>query len=267
MITHIPLSLVQKGLALFVDLDMVDTHDGAIFIKNWSKYQSEDKLKARRENDRIRQKRHRDKERIKMQSPSHSNQMSRDSHISALCDVTHQNRQDTRKEKTTTEQTRLLLQGTPFANVSDQELNDLEKRHGAELLLKAADIAAETWRKNGTDKHNPIGYLQSLCTSLIVPGWYVSLEEREARANEIRHREMTTKAEQLQIKTEEEAKTAAMDLLWDSFSDEQREEYCRKAFPSFSNNIKPGQEITTILAKVLAWDEKQSGNTEKMSQQ
>jgi len=264
MISKIPLSVVKKGLALFVDLDMVDTHDRAIFIKNWSKYQSEDKLKARRENDRLRQKRYRDKERIKMQSPPHSSQMSRDNHGGALRDVTIQNRTDKKQDKTTTEQTMLLLQGTPFAIVSAQEISDLEERHGAGKLLKAADIAAETWRKDGKDRHNPVGYLQSLCTSLIVPGWYVSFDAREAKANDVRQREMTTKAEHLRIKTEEEAKNTAQTLLWNSFSDEQREEYCKRSTPKFSTNIQLPFEVATILAKKMAWDERPLDMAEKM---
>lgn len=264
MITHIPLPILQKGLALFVDLDMVDRHDGAIFIKNWSKYQSEDKLKARRENDRIRQKRCRDKERDKMQSSPLSNQTSRDNHGGASRDVTLQNRQDKKQKQTTTEQTMSLLQGTPFAIVSDQEVKDLEERHGAGKLLKAADIAAETWRKDRRDRHNPIGYLQSLCASLIVPGWYVSFDDRAAKANDIRQREKTTKDEQLKLRAEVKAKDTVSDLMWNSFSDEQREEYCKRATPKFSTNIQLPFEVITILAKEMAWNERSLDKAEKM---
>lgn len=48
MVTDIPLPTVQLGLATFAGLEMID-QDGAVAIsKNWSKYQSEDKLEARR---------------------------------------------------------------------------------------------------------------------------------------------------------------------------------------------------------------------------
>jgi predicted phage replisome organizer len=258
MITHIPLPIVKKGLTRFADLDMIDNNDGAIFIKNWSKYQSEDKLKARRENDKIRQQRFREKERNKIQSTHHPNCMSRDSHIGLSHDITLQNKQETRREKrTTTEQARLLLEGTSFAQISDQELNNLEKRHGATRLLQATDIAVETWRRNHIDKHNPGGYLQSLCASLTVPEWYVSFEEREAINQDIQHRKMLANAEQLKIETNENAKTIAMDTLWESLTAEQQEQYCNRARPNFSNNIKPSIAITTIMAKLLAWEEAQ----------
>ena len=66
MITDIPLSTVQLGLSIFAELDMIDQQDGALFIKNWRKYQSEDKLEAWRAKDRIRQQRHRENERSKI---------------------------------------------------------------------------------------------------------------------------------------------------------------------------------------------------------
>jgi hypothetical protein len=65
----------------------------------------------------------------------------------------------------------LLLTDTPFAKISESEILGLEERHGTKRLLQAADIAAETWRRNREDKHNPGGYLNALCTSLMVPDW------------------------------------------------------------------------------------------------
>ena len=47
MVTDIPLPIVQLGLSIFNELDMIDQQDGVLFIKNWRKYQSEDKLEAR----------------------------------------------------------------------------------------------------------------------------------------------------------------------------------------------------------------------------
>ena len=63
ILTGISLSTVRFGLITFAELGMIDRKDGAIFIKNWRKYQSEDKLEARRAKDRLRQQRHREKER------------------------------------------------------------------------------------------------------------------------------------------------------------------------------------------------------------
>ena len=97
MVMDIPLPTVQLGLKTFADLDMIDSKDGAIFIKNWRKYQSEDKLKARREKDRLRQQRHRQKEREKLQALPPPEQVSRDNHVSRSRDVTQENRQQQRK--------------------------------------------------------------------------------------------------------------------------------------------------------------------------
>ena len=115
MVTGIPLPTVRLGLSTFAKLGMIDSKDGAIFIKNWIKYQSEDKLEARREKDRLRQQRHREKEREKLRSLPSPDEVSRDSNVIMSRDVTQENRQDkSRVEKTTTEEARLLLSGTPL---------------------------------------------------------------------------------------------------------------------------------------------------------
>jgi len=108
-----------------------------------------------------------------------SDQVSRDNNVTMSRDVTLENREDkNRGEKTTTYQVRLLLSGTPLSKISDQELQVLVKRHGLERLLQAADVAAETWRRNHEEKYNPCGYLHSLCTSLMVRDRYVPFAER-----------------------------------------------------------------------------------------
>ena len=258
MVMDIPLPTVQLGLKTFADLDMIDSKDGAIFIKNWRKYQSEDKLKARREKDRLRQQRHRQKEREKLQALPPPEQVSRDNHVSRSRDVTQENRQDkSREEQTTTEKVRLLLSGTSLAKISNQELKSLEKRHGSEQLLHAADIAAETWRRNREDKHNPGGYLQSLCASMVVPDWYVPYEQRRAVAKDAQHRTRVVGIEKASSRAQEKAKDEAMDALWNSLSAEQHEEYRKRALASFPENIRPSMTVTTIMAKLLASKEAQ----------
>jgi predicted phage replisome organizer len=147
MVTDIPLPTVQLGIMTFLGLDMIDRQDGAIFIKNWGKYQSEEKLEARREKDRERKQRQREKEREKILALADAVKMSRDSHGGTSRDVTPENKEDNREE-TTTEHVRVLLAGTPLSGVSDSELQALRKRHSLERLLEAADVAAETWRRN-----------------------------------------------------------------------------------------------------------------------
>lgn len=256
MVTDIPLPTVQLGLSIFSDLDMIDRKDGAIFIKNWRKYQSEDRLEARREKDRLRQQRHREKERGKFQSLPTPDEVSRDNNVIMSRDVTQENRQDkSREEKTTTEKARLLLSGTSIAKISNQELECLEKRHGPERLLQVADIAAETWRRNREDKHNPGGYLHSLCASLVLPNWYVPYEKRRSTEKEELSRARLDSIEKASLRAQEKAKNEAMDTLWNSLSTEQHEEYRKKALASFPDNIRPSMTITTIMAKLLAFQE------------
>jgi hypothetical protein len=258
MVTDIPLPTVQLGLAIFAELDMIDSKDAAIFIKNWGKYQSEDKLEARREKERIRQQRHREKEREKLRALPPPAQASRDSHVPLSRDVTLENRQvEKREEKTTTNKIRLLLANTPLAAISDQELCGLEKRHGPEQLWQAADIAAETWRRNREDKHNPGGYLQSLCTSLVVPHWYVPFEQRKASTMESQHRKKVIETERSALLAQENAKNEAMDALWNSLSDDQRDEYRKKTLVGFPKNIAPSVTVITVMAKLLAHEEAQ----------
>ena len=183
MVTDIPLSTVQLGLATFTGLEMIDQRDGVIYLKNWGKYQSKDKLEARREKDRERQQRHRQKERemiLLLQTPE---KLSRDGHAPASRDVTPENRADmSRGEETTTDKVRMLLSGTSLSGITDLEIQALSARHGSEQLIKAADIAAETWRREREEIRNPGGYLNALCGALVVPSWYLPPEERKARA-------------------------------------------------------------------------------------
>lgn len=138
LLVVMPKSVIEQGLELFAQLEMIE-RDEVIRIRNWRKYQSEDKLEVRREKDRLRQQRHREKE------PEVSQPVSRDSHASPSRDVTPENRTEkNRVEKTTTEGVRLLLSQTPLSNISDQELGGLMQRHGPGRLRQAADVAAET---------------------------------------------------------------------------------------------------------------------------
>ena len=256
MTTEIPLPIVQLGLVTFARLEMIDRQDGAIFIKNWRKYQSEDKLEARREQERIRQQRCRENERSKMQA-LHSDTVSRDSHAPMSRDVTQENREEQSRKEQTTDRVRLLLRETPLSQVSDQDLHGLEQRHGIERLLQAADIAAETWRRNREDKQNPGGYLNALCTSLNIPDWYVPFSERLAQAKESLHRKEEIEAERIALKAQEKTLAVAKNALWDSLSDEQREEYRTKVKADLPACIEPSPSVTEITAKCLAWQETQ----------
>lgn len=259
MVTDIPLPTVKLGLTTFAGLDMIDRQDGAIFIKNWGKYQSEDKLEARREKERKRQQRHRQNERDKIRALPAPDQVSRDSHVAMSRDVTLENREDKkREEKTTTrDEVRLLLAGTPLSKVTDLELDVLVKRHGPERLLQAADVAAETWRRHREEKHNPGGYLHSLCTSLVVPDWYVPFAERTAKAQARQQRRETAEAGKAAVTAREEELTEAWNTLWESLPEEERKRYRLTAVADLPAGLTPAVAVTA-RAKLLAWEARQS---------
>jgi hypothetical protein len=131
------------------------------------------------------------------------------------------------------------------------------QRHSLERLLLAADVAAETWRRNRDEKHNPGGYLHSLCASLAVPEWYVPFAERTAQAEAARQRKALVEAEQAALKAQEEAQTMARNALWETLSEEQREEYCSATLSGMSADmaeIVPPMTVTA-MAKLMAWEE------------
>ncbi|MCL7489645.1 MAG: hypothetical protein M8357_15875, partial [Desulfobulbaceae bacterium] len=218
-----------------------------------------DKLEARREKDRLRQQKHRATENGENKTLQSPDQMSRDSHADMSRDVTPENRQQNREEKnklktTTTGNIRLLLSATPLEKISDRELEELEQRHGPKRLEEAADIAAETWRKTRVEMHNPGGYLQSLCTSLVVPEWYVPHCERNRSPPS--KKEVEAKNSDADL---EEAETAAMEALWASLPDEKQEEYLARVSADQPQGITYSQLTSLVLAKGLAWDDSHPG--------
>lgn len=254
MVTDIPLPTVQLGLTTFSGFDMIDQLDGVIFIKNWGKYQSEDKLKARRESDRARQERYRQEKRNQMSLPLKDDELSRDGHVRSSRDVTQENRKDkTRGENTTTEQIRSLFSGTPFVQINDHQLQCLAKRHGHELLLQASDIAAETWRRNQDEMHNPGGYLQSMCTSLIIPDWYVAYQTRLEAEKSVRDFKATKAIEEAKSKMQEEALETSKNELWESLPENQRDAFRAEACAGLPDGISLDFAVTAI-AKLLAWE-------------
>lgn len=97
------LSVVRLGLDTFCRLRMLDVDDGAFYITNWGRYQSADKIDAKRESNRVRQQRYREKLRSNQKLlPEHDT--SRVTCNAASHNVTPQNRtytQDTQDTTTT----------------------------------------------------------------------------------------------------------------------------------------------------------------------
>ena len=259
---------VERGLDLFARLRMIEWQGDILCIRNWRKYQSEEKLELRREKERLRQQRHRQKEPggPTPMSPPMSQPMSqvvsqpasRDSHATLSRDVTQENRQEkNRVDKTTTNSVRLLLSETPLANISDQEVGVLLQRHSEERMLLAADVAAQTWRRDHAEIRNPGGYLNRLCETLVVPEWYVPLEERHRQEQAAKRRcEMQT-AEQAARKAAEEIENKARDQLWQTLSEEERQPFCAAARRECPAGVETSEEVVVILAKLKAWEARQ----------
>lgn len=156
-------------------------------------------------------------------------------------------------QKTTTEQILVLLSGTPLSKISEKELRILIKRHGTERVLLAADIAAETWRQEGTEIRNPGGYLQAFCENLTVPEWYEPLLVRAAKAEVAAERKRAEDEKQAELKKAEAQKSKERDDYWHSLPDEDK-----KKFIEDEKNSSPiGEFIPEIgvvaLAKSKAW--------------
>lgn len=159
--------------------------------------------------------------------------------------------------KTTTAVIRSLLAGTPLLAVADRELQALQQRHGQELLQLAADIAAETWRRDPDEIRNPGGYLQALCSSLIVPDWYEPAEQRQARAL-ARQEKRQAEVQALQDeKAEAERQATLREDHWSSLSTKDRERFLAMVKAAYPNLHLPAIAITAT-AKSLAWEEKPS---------
>ena len=252
LLLAIPESVVEQGLELFARLEMIE-RDAVIRIRNWRKYQSEDKLEVRREKDRLRQQRHREKE------PEVSQPVSRDSHASPSRDVTPENRTEKNRvdKTTTTEGVRLLLSQTPLSHISDQELGGLMQRHGPGRLRQAADVAAETWRRDRGEIRNPGGYLNTLCETLVIPDWYAPPEERQKRAQETRRRQEVQAAGLVAQQMAEEIENKARDQLWQSLGDSELDQFCTVARDEYPVGTHAPEEVVQILAKMKAWEARQ----------
>jgi len=164
-------------------------------------------------------------------------------------------------QKTTTAQIRLLLSGAPLSKISDKELNILLKRHGSESVKLAADIAAETWRRDRKEIRNPGGYLQALCESIVVPEWYEPPDVRNSRSEAAAERKRSEARKMEEQLAEEEREAQERDDYWLSLSDEERQKYRNKARESSPLFIDLNGSPLNAIAKLIAWDNCQQMNT------
>lgn len=156
-------------------------------------------------------------------------------------------------EKTTTEEVMLLLAATPLSKISEKELRVLIKRHGSERVMQAADIAAETWRREHMEIRNPGGYLQAFCVNLIIPEWYEPPHVRAAKAEAAAERKRAEIDKQEELKKAEAQKSKECDNYWHSLSKEDQEKFMEEE----KNSSPIGKFIPEVgvvaLAKSKAW--------------
>jgi hypothetical protein len=162
-------------------------------------------------------------------------------------DITH---------KTTTEEIRLLFSGTPLFEISDKGLIVLIKRHGIERLLVVADIAAETWRRERKEIHNPGGYLQTLCESHVAPDWYATPEERNAKIARTEEWIRSEAKEKEEIRAAEEKEARAREVLWMSLSESERQKYRDEIKASSPLFLNLSDERIDVIVKLNAWDQR-----------
>lgn len=159
---------------------------------------------------------------------------------------------ESEEKETTTGAIRRLLAGTPLETVTDRELHALARRHGAELLQLAADIAAETWRRDREEIRNPGGYLQSLCSSLVIPDWYESVADRQAKAREREKQLQAERQNSQRQQAEAKQEDARREEYWQSLSQAERNKFISLVTSAYPNLQLPAVAITAT-AKARAW--------------
>lgn len=241
-----PLNTIRLAISAFLEFGMVEIIDGAYFLPNWEIDQNVSGLEKIREQTRQRVARHRAGAKEVTLLVTQGNARETDAEIE-------------REKDKQNSVIRPLLSNTPLSRITDQELLTLAERHGSNKLALAADIAAETWRRGKEDVENPGGYLQTFCSSLIVPSWYQTVEARAAKAKATEERKHASRKVQENKKSEEENEMAALEAYWSSISENDRHKFHLAAKAS-----NPGFSLPNAiasLAKTIAWECRTQMNT------
>jgi hypothetical protein len=187
--------------------------------------------------------------------------------------VTHENvtchavQQKTKEKYTTTSDILLLFRGTIFEQVKTTTIESLASRYGTECLQLAADIAAETWRRElqekGKNKEipNPGGYLQSLCSSLVIPSWYQSPQDRKVKVQAAEERKHASWKSQEDKKAAAEKDRQIQENYWSSLPETDREIFCTAAKASMNPNLEYPAVAIGAIAKSMAWNQRSQINT------
>lgn len=240
-----PLNTVRLAISAFLKFKMVEIINEAYFLPDWEKYQNISGLDKIREQTRKRVARYRAKPKDVTLHVAHGNAAE----------------EETEKEPEKQQTIRRLLEGTPFCHINYQELSVLIERHDNEKLVQAADIAAETWRREKKEIRNPGGYLQALCESHVVPDWYELPEVRNVRlaATADRKRAETRKMEEEQEIEKQEAQKR--DEYWFSLSELDRQIFrdefraSSPLFQDFKDNFLDG------IVKMTVWEHRTQMST------
>ncbi|MBE2889659.1 phage replisome organizer N-terminal domain-containing protein [Geobacter anodireducens] len=240
-----PLNTVRLAISAFVKFRMVEIIDGAYYLPEWEAHQNIRGLDKIREQTRQRVARHRAKAKGVTLPVTPSNATETEAETEIELEKQQHN-------------VRSLLKDTPLFRITDKELRSLAERHGCKPLMLAADIAAEAWRREKKEISNPGGYLQSLCTSLVVPSWYQSPEVRLAKTQAAEKMRLITKIAQEEKIAAEEKETLDREAYWASISETERDNFRHAAQKSMNPTFGLKDTIISAIAKTMAWNQAQT---------
>jgi predicted phage replisome organizer len=249
-----PLNTVRLAISAFLKFKMVEIIDEAYFLPDWEKYQNVSGLEKIREQTKKRVAKYRAKP--------------KDVTLPVTLQVTQGNAIETETERDIEEKqltVQWLLDGSPFSRITNQELSVLVERYGSERVKRSADIAAETWHRDKKKIKNPVGYLQKLCESHIVPDWYESPEKRNAKKKAAAERKNIEAQKQIEKQEAEDQESLERDNFWCTLSEVDRQKHrddfkaSSQLFEDFNGDILDG------LAKLTAWDNRSQMCTNAVS--
>lgn len=140
VIINKPLTIIRLAIDTFTGLGMIETDEKGIYLVNFEKHQSLDRMQEIREYNRLAQQRHREK--IRCQKMSLTSQQSNDTDIDKDIDIEIDidNKKEINKEKSSCryaeKQWMRLLNGTEIS-----KFNEFDDTYGFEKVKEAIDIS------------------------------------------------------------------------------------------------------------------------------
>jgi predicted phage replisome organizer len=247
------LNTVRLAISAFLKFKMVEIIDEAYFLLDWEKYQNVSGLEKIKEQTRKRVAKYRAK--------------TKEVTLPVTLQVTQSNAIETETEREIEEkqQTVLLLEGTPFCRITEQEISVLVEHFGSERVKLTADIAAETWRTNKKAIRNPGGYLHTLCENLVIPEGYEPPDVRAANSKAAAERKRAEDDKHEELKKAEAQESKERDDYWHSLSEEDRQKHRDEFMANAPFLQDPNEDFLNGLAKLTAWEKRQQINTNTSS--